>query len=433
MQRKLLFLERLMLGDGRTPFNGVFVIRIRGTVTMELLRNALDKLQAKHPLLRAGITYSKDGSPYFTVNESCPEIPVTITEQFYDDDWVLQSINDWATVFDTGSGPLIKLHWIRGDSSSDLVMAFHHCMCDGGAGLMLIKELVTLLDNPAKDIGKHDSICTIEEIVPATILNSKGRQLKARFQAVLIRAGLRLLAALTTTHNKPRSYRERDYLVHWKLSPSQSAALFKQCTAQGVTVNTALCVAFLEAFRQVKGKAARNKITCPVDIRKFVKEIRQDTIFSFGLSLTLSLPPSRTSFWEKVRELQQIVSKKMDGIDPYDFLLPFEQAHSSLNHIRKVLTYGKVNYDLMFSNMGRLDVPEKYDNIAVETIFSPTVIGPFGNPNTIITSTYKGQIDFSFVSNDVFLTYMEALTIKEKSMSLLLGELPVPQTGVAIV
>ncbi|HJT72647.1 MAG TPA: condensation domain-containing protein, partial [Chitinophaga sp.] len=349
MQRKLLFLERLMLGDGRTPFNGVFVIRIKGTITMELLRNALDKLQAKHPLLRAGITYGKDGSPYFKVNESCPEIPVTVTEQFYDDDWVLQSINDWATVFDTGSGPLIKLHWISGVGSSDLVMAFHHCMCDGGAGLMLIKDLVALLDNPARDIGRHDSICTIEEIVPATVLNSKGRQLKARFQAMLIRAGLRLLAALTTTHNKPRSYRERDYLVHWKLSPSQSAALFKQCTAQGVTVNTALCVAFLEAFRQVKGKAARNKITCPVDIRKFVKEIRQDTIFSFGLSLTLSLPPSKSSFWEKVRELQQIVSKKMDRMDPYDFLLPFEQAHSSLHHIRKVLTYGKVNYDLMFS------------------------------------------------------------------------------------
>lgn len=428
MKRQLLFLERLMLGDGLTPFNGVFVVRIKGTITLALLRNAMAKIQAKHPLLRAGISFSENGIPSFTVNESCPEIPVTFTDRFYDDDWILESIKDWATVFDTVNGPLIKLNWIRGAASSDLVMAFHHCMCDGGAGLMLIKEIIALLDDPAKDIGIHSSISTIEEIVPAQVLNSKSRKLKTWLQASLIRSGLALLATLTSSRNKPRSCRERDYLVHWKLSVSQSAALFKHCTANGVTVNTALCMAFLLAFRYVKGRKVQNRITCPVDIRKFSTGIKTDTIFSFGLSLTLSLPPSKASFWEKVKELQLVVSKKMERMDPYDFLLPFERAHSALPHIKKILTFGKSNYDLMFSNMGKLDVPENYGALKVETIFSPTVIGPFANPNTIITSTYKGQIDFSFVSNDIFLTYMDALAIKEHSMSLLLGELYVPQT-----
>jgi NRPS condensation-like uncharacterized protein len=426
MKRKLLFLERLMLGDGTAPFNGVFVVSINGTLVPENLYHALSKVQAKHPLLRAGIVHDKAGVPHFSVSEKYTSIPVTIQERVTDDDWIQASRDAWAAVFDLQNGPLIKLVWIKGAQQSELLLAFHHCMCDGGGGLMLVQEILTLLDNPDKDIGAHPAFTTVADIVPAAILTSTGRVMKARFQGTLIKMGLAVIAAFTSSRNKKNIPRESDYLLHWKLDKKTSSALFHYCTINKVTVNTALCVAFLSAFRQVKGDKALNKITCPVDIRKFIPEIKKDSIFSFGLSLSLSISTADVPFWEKVKLLQAVAAQKLKGMNPYDFLLPFEYAHSAINHMRKFLTYGKVNYDLMFSNMGKLDVPDKFNSFEIETIFSPTVIGPFANPNTIITSTYKGQIDFSFVSNEAFLDYTEALAIKEQSMTLLFQELHVP-------
>lgn len=433
MKRKLLLPERLMLGDGATPFNGVFVIRINGTLASENVYNALSKIQAKHPLLRAGIVQDKVGTPYFTIPEVYRAIPLTIKDRITADDWQEETKAAWASVFDIPNGPLIRMVWLKGNRQSELLLAFHHCMCDGGGGLMLVREILAVLDDPDYDIGIHPTFTTLQDIVPAHILTGTRQVLKAKLKGAFIQVVLATISAFISTRNKKTVSREDDYLIHWKLDEQTSVALFKHCTAHRVTVNTALCVAFLRAFKLVRGEKAMNKITCPVDIRKFIPEIRKDVIFSFGLSLELSLNNvPDISFWERVQLLQAIASEKIRRMNPYDFMLPFEHAHGGIKHMRKFLTYGKPVYDLMFSNMGKLDVPDKYHSFEVDTIFSPTVVGPFANPTTIITSTYKGQIDFSFVSNHAVLDRQDALAIKEMAMTLLLEDLHVAAPAPAL-
>lgn len=433
MKRKLLLPERIMLGDGATPFNGVFVIRINGTLAPENLYNALSKIQAKHPLLRAGIVQDKKDRPYFTIPEVYHAIPLTIKDRITAEDWQQETKDAWAAVFDIPNGPLIRMVWLKGSHQSELLLAFHHCMCDGGGGLMLVREILNVLDDPDYDPGIHPTFTTLEDIVPAHILTGTRQVLKAKLKGVFIRGVLTLLSAFTSTRNKQPVNREDDYLLHWKLDLQTSAALFQHCSMQMVTVNTALCVAFLRAFRLVRGEKAMNKITCPVDIRKFIPEIKKDVIFSFGLSLELSINNDPDiPFWERVQQLQTISSEKISKMNPYDFMLPFEHAHGGIKHMRKFLTYGKPVYDLMFSNMGKLDVRDKYHSFEVDTIFSPTVVGPFANPTTIITSTYKGQIDFSFVSNHAVLDHRDALAIKELAMKLLLEDLHVAAPAPAL-
>ncbi|SDG81391.1 condensation domain-containing protein [Chitinophaga filiformis] len=433
MKRKLLLPERIMLGDGATPFNGVFVVRINGTLAPESLYNALSKVQAKHPLLRAGIVQDKKGTPYFTIPEVYRAIPLSIKDRITAEDWQQETKAAWASVFDIPNGPLIRMVWLKGSQQSELLLAFHHCMCDGGGGLMLVREILAVLDDPDYDIGIHQTFTTLEDIVPKHILTGTRQVLKAKLKGAFIRGVLTLLSAFTSTRNKQPVSREDDYLVHWKLDQQTSSALFQHCSMQMVTVNTALCVAFLQAFQLVRGEKAMNKITCPVDIRKFIPEIKKDVIFSFGLSLELSINNDPAiAFWERVQQLQAISSEKISKMDPYDFMLPFEHAHGGIKHMRKFLTYGKPVYDLMFSNMGKLDVRDKYHSFEVDTIFSPTVVGPFANPTTIITSTYKGQIDFSFVSNHAVLDHRDALAIKELAMKLLLEDLHVAAPAPAL-
>jgi NRPS condensation-like uncharacterized protein len=239
-----------------------------------------------------------------------------------------------------------------------------------------------------------------------------------------VHAGLKIASLFISKKRKPGP-REHDYLINWKLSAEESSLLFKICKEQNVTVNTALGLAFLEAFRAVRDDQAHGKATCPVDIRRYMPEIKRDTIFAFGLALNISLnKKAGTNFWENARNLQAKVSRQMAALNPYEFIMIMEASHSCIHLLRELLTYGKVGNDFMFSNMGRLDIPADYRTFKVDTIYSPTVVGPFANPNTIITTTFNGQMDFSFVSNEDFMPESAAVQIRNKAMELLLALLP---------
>lgn len=426
MNRQLLFLERILYGDGKTPFNIVFVVKIAGTISYGNLRNALNKVQAKHPLLRSGIKSDDSKIPYFFINEKVPDIPIRIMERRSDNDWIIASKAAWANVFDTTNGPLMSATWVRSHDTSELLISLHHCMCDGGALLLIVREVLALLDDPEKEIGQHEAYTTITDIVPASILKSPKNLFKAMISGGFVRFALATAAAFI----KPQPVmfdRTQDYLINWKFSKAESSALFKACSSESVTVNTALCVAFLNAFREIRGEAAHNKVTCPVDIRKFVENIDKDTIFSFGLALTLSIDKDpATPFWKRTRLLQETVTKKMAAMNPYEFLMTLEKAHPSVHKMRKVLTWGKVGNDLMFSNLGRLDIRKHYKSFEIEAVYSPSVIGPFGNPTTIITSTFDNQIDFTFISNEGILPHATALAIRDHAIALLQREAIVP-------
>lgn len=415
MKRKLLFPERLMLGDGNTPFNVVSAIRIKGSISEENLVHALACIQAKHPLLRAAII-----DDHYVVQDTPRPIPLKVV---HSTDWETVTVSELALPFDTATAPLARLTWIRAVGYCDLVLSLHHCLCDGGGRWALIKEIVALLDNPIKDIGVHRSLLTLEDIIPEE--QREGWPLfKAKLTGGIIKYGCKLLATLVSTKDKSKTSREKDYLLHWKLDASTTSSLIRQCNVMGVTVNTALCVALAAAFRKVKGDQGAAKVTCPVDIRKYVPAITKDSIFAVGLSITLEIVDDHSKpFWTRVQLLQPIATEKQKRLDT-SMLHALEYAHAAIPAMIKFLTYGKLNYNLMFSNMGKLDIEEHWNSFDIDTVFSPAVIGPFANPNTILASTFKGQMDFTFISNEDFLAKEDAIAIKEALLQILKEVLP---------
>ncbi len=230
--------------------------------------------------------------------------------------------------------------------------------------------------------------------------------------------GLLTLALWLVPVKKKAVDRQKDYLINWKLDEQLSQSLISYCKREGVTVNTALCGVVLDAFKQVRQKKAHNKISCPVDIRKFAPEIKKDQIFAHGLMLVVSAFPG-LDFLSNIKALQKDVEKKAAKLDPYATIMIMEAAHAALNKFTKVLKYGKSNNDCMFSNLGKIDIPCKYRLFEVETMFSPSVIGPLGNTTTLVASTYRGQMDFTFVASEGYIPYQEALNIKDKIISII--------------
>lgn len=414
MQRKerpLLFLERTLAGDGSQPFNGVFSIRIKGQVNSIELSNAFSKIQGKHPQLQMAIADIKEKRPYFFIPTEIKPIPVSFLPWKHEHEWQEQSLLGLRHHFDLETGPLIQAVCLNTEGMFDLIITFHHCICDGGGGVLLLHELLEILNEPGVSIGRHDRLLDYKDIIPNDILKQRKVHLKTTILAGLVKSALTVSAPFISK-NKLRLSRLDDYIIHRKLSLELTDRWIKKCKEASTTVNTATGLLMLKAYQHVQGNHAKNKISCPVDIRRFATQITNDQLFSFGLVLTLSRDVKKEEdFWKEANVLQTTVDKQTKKLRPYEFLMTFERLHSALPNMLNMLTYGKVGNDMIFSNIGKIALKEKYDRFEIETVFSPMVIGPFANPSTLICSTFRNKLDFSFVSNEAFLPQNQAVKL----------------------
>ncbi|SHL07480.1 condensation domain-containing protein [Chryseobacterium polytrichastri] len=410
MRRRLLFGERMLLGDGTEPFNAVIPFRLRGTFKEKDIQLALTQLQGKHPWLRALIHHDENHVPWFEVLERNLPIPIRIVHRKGDDDWKEESMKEWQTLFNYTELPLLRFVWIKGEEVSDMLFAFHHCLCDGGSAMSFLNEFLQLLDNPFHDIGLENPILGIQDVVPSEILANRGQQIKAKVIGRLAATAIKCIPV-----GKKAIERQKDYLVHWKLDKTMSQELISYCKSKQVTVNTFLSTAVLQAFKKVKGEKAFNKVSCPVDIRRFAKQIKEDHIFAFGLMIVVSAN-QKMSFSENLHLIQESVERKTSKLNPYITMMVMESAHDALKNFTKLLKHGKSSNDCMFSNLGRIQIPHQYKAFTLDTIFSPSVIGPLGNTTTMVASTFRGEMDFSFIGSEGYLPHSEALAIRDEVM-----------------
>ncbi|WP_285058527.1 phthiocerol/phthiodiolone dimycocerosyl transferase family protein [Pedobacter ginsengisoli] len=415
MRRKLIIGERIMYVDAETAVNCVFAVKIRGSFTLERLLNALYKVQQKHPLLRAGIKEDPMGVPHFVSSNAISPIPVRIAERSGDDDWKIESKKEWHKLFNGKGSPMARIVWLKDNEMSELLLVCPHCICDGTTLTTLMTEILMLLDKPDEKLASYLPFMSIEALLSKSYSGKIGKLIKARVFSVFAR----LFFLIKSKRNKPVA--GESYLVHRRLDRRQTAALAAACKIEGVTVHSALCAAFLSAFQQVKGNSANGKLICPVDIRRFVPEIKTDHMFAFAPIAELSAD-TRSGLWNTARKIKEELNAKITAMDVHDLLIMSEYFHSSAPKMISYLKSSPGSHDVTLSNMGKLSIPENYSSFEVEAIYSPTVAFPWKNPNTLVAGTFKGEMDFCFSSNDGFLGSESAATIVDCALSLLLKE-----------
>jgi NRPS condensation-like uncharacterized protein len=421
MKRKLLFGERMLYGDGKSPFNIVIPFKIRGEIKEDDLRFALFRIQKKHPWLTAAIRIDEDKRPWFVTNlTEAFKIPIRIVNRLNNEQWAQESTDEWKTVFDATMAPLCRIIWIKGKEVSEFLMVYHHCLCDGTAALSILTELLQLLDDPDTDIGREIPIMSINDVIPKKVLNSYRNRTKNGLIGKIATLALWIIPI-----KKVAVERKRDFMINWKLDQEFTKQIIQFCKANQFTVNTLLSAAVLTAFKEVRKEKAFNKISLPVDIRNFNPIIKKDHIFAFGLMIVLSLLPEK-DFLENVKALQKDVNDKSAKLNPYSLMMMMEACHPALKNFTNFLKYGKSSNDCMFSNLGKIDIPYQYHNFEVETIFSPSVMGPLGNTTTMIASTYRNQMDFTFVASEGYVPFVEAEAIKDKVLAILKDQVEKP-------
>ncbi|AYZ35033.1 hypothetical protein EGY07_05335 [Chryseobacterium indologenes] len=412
MKRRLMMVERIMYVDSKTPLNVIFTARISGQLPEENFRLALDKIQQKHALLRVSIDEKTGQYPFFIEQQDISSIPVRITQRETESDWLYESETEWFRLFDDDKKPLARLVWVKGKETSEILWVMPHCISDGTTGVTLMRELLQLLDNPDAELLPYEPFESVDDFLPSDF-NAGTRKFKARFYLLFARFFFML-----QSKSKKRNL-GKNYALHRKLDPQTTAQITEKCKANGISVHALLCAAFMQAFRDVQGEKAKGKVISPVDVRHFIPEIKQDHLFAFAPTVELSIKKGNHSVMDNAKEIKKDLFEKINKMEARELLWMGEQMHPIVERMISLLKSSNGGHDVTLSNMGKIDIRGDYQHFKLETIISPTVAFPWLNSNTLVTSTYNRQMDFTFMSNEHFLPKEEAMKIKDKALELL--------------
>jgi hypothetical protein len=426
--RPLLLPERTMFRDGRTPFCSVFTIRLLGRLEEPQLWKALERVQKKHPLLRCVVKNDSLNGPYFVLQNHPAPIPLRIVERKNEDDWQREVCREWVTPFDAGRGPLLRLVWLRSISVHELLLIGHHCICDGQSGITILRDLLAACDDPEQDIGAYDALGAIEDIVPADLLQSPRFQRRARLKANMLRLAFHLKRA--GRGEKPAAHisHEQMYFHRWAVDETWAKYLTERSRAEDVTVLAPVGLAFMQAFRDVRGAERLRKAYTMVNARRFVPRLHPDALFGIvpGIELRMKDLPapqeiSAGDFWLRARMLKQDMTRRIArlGGSVYNYLAALETLHDKYSRLVADTENAPAVRHLTISNMGKIDLSQQYRSFRLESVYSPLVMVSPTPANTVVLSSFAGQMEFAIISDEVSLPYADALKIQQRTMEIL--------------
>jgi hypothetical protein len=426
--RPLTLFERALYGRGELPGNVTVTACIEGVLDEATLRHALDRVQAKHPLLRCLIEM-RGGRPWFVEHDAPPPLPLHVVERQGDDDWLDVSAHDLARIFDAQCEPLARLTWLRGGERSELILVCHHAIGDGRSLLLLLSELLALCGEPWRDIGRHEALPAFADLVPAAVRDDRRLQRGMRWRAALLRFALRAFARPRPPQRYGEVYRE-----WWKLDEPGASRLAEQCRLQNVSAYVAVALALVRAFRAVCGARRIAQFRAPVDMRRFLPGIADDSLFA--IAPTIVLRPGAhggeldaAAFWRDARAMQAQMHRDIDRLAPsvYRTFLGMERLHDVFDRMTAYGRAQRAGRQVTLSHLGRVPLDAHYRGFRLRDVRGLSGLIGATPAHLVVTSRYAGGFDFVLASDEASLPRVDARAIRDSALATL-AALAAPQS-----
>ncbi len=433
--RPLLLMERTMYREGRTPFTSVFSLKLRGRLDERQLRMALQRLQEKHPLLRCIVDDLCD-RPHFVLRDNPRALPLRIIDRLTggrlsedrtsEDQWEAEVRREWVTPFNGAAEPLVRLVWLRGSGIHNLILSGHHCICDGQSGIALLQDLLRACNDPQCDMDSRDELAGLEDILPPAVLEDPGLQRRLRWR----RRGFECLLWWKGRHiTKPaRIDPESMYFHRCLLSREITQSIAERSKAEEVTLLAPMALAFMQAFRDVRGTRAFRNVNAMVNARRFLERIRPDALFGLAPGVRMrvkDLPaPSNSgmnTFWKRARAIRTDLDRRVAELGAvfHQYLVSLEGLHHRCNRVVDFFEQIPAIRNLTFSNMGRLALDAQYGNLRVEKVYSPVVMVSPTPANTVVLSSFAGEMEVAIISDEQSLQRADAVAISQRAAEIL--------------
>jgi hypothetical protein len=351
MRRELNEIEYFNWCVGQ-PYNMVVAVRIRGHVDPDRLRLALARAQQRHPLLRVNTEVGPTGLPWFSSDGVGP-IPLQVVQASEPEAARTLADAELAGTFamdQRGSPrlPLLRVSLLLPRDPArpvDLVITAQHVIADGFSMVFLVRDLLHFMDRPDAPLDALDATASRADLLPPAVRRRIPTS-PFRFRLVLWLAGIyvRLRFGRRPAPPRPRTTHHRA----WELTPDQTGRLRARCRREGVSVQSAICTAFLDGFPAIH---------TPVNLRPLLARPVGE---AFGLFVGAAEVKMRyraaRGFWGNARRFQRRLRRALRN--PFAVFQLFckavpAEAVRRLGSLLVTITSGQRPFAV--TNLGQLD------------------------------------------------------------------------------
>lgn len=341
-ERRVTPLERVF---SWSPYSIVtLVARIRGEVTEAGLRQAIARVRQRHPNLRARIVQDQEHQPWLS-SEGAQPIPVTVVARESDNHWIQLFQEACLVPFEFDRRPALRFILARSPAESELIILCHHILCDGLSLAYLARDLMVHLGDPGRRPDPlPDPVPIDRDNIPVKVcLNPIVSFFMNRINRKW--AGERVFFDQEDYRDLHQAYwaHSRHRMRPAELTEAQTGALVARCRSQGVTVNSALSIAFLAAQAQVLGKEHNSRVGVAASLRDRLPRPAGEVMGFFAGLAQLDYPcKASIDFWENARRFHCKIGPLLSDQNLFQEFVPWFHLDPSVLEARHFKLLGSL-------------------------------------------------------------------------------------------
>lgn len=405
--RELVPIEQAMeiLNRRASSYHVVTISCIQGALSEEIVRQALDLIQCRHPRLNCCIIGESDSLRF---EGGAMKIPLRVVECVHKQQWQEVVLAELNQKFESDKG-LMRAVLVRFENETDLsylITTVHHAICDGLSCVQLQSEVLTYYQRIAAgesitQVPSLSALPPLPELLPKSMKGFRGF-INGIFFLLLLKWQQILHRPETLGFEKSVPAQLRCCgMVHRKLDVEITQQLVNLCRQEKTTVQCALCAAMMLAVAsKITGEKRTNvRLSCRsyVDLRKRL----HPTISNENMGVLASAVTSyhttqmNTSFWDLARDVKQQLEAILESKRIFSPVLVFKQiVNSFLTHPYQVPVTVAV------SNIGRVNIPETYGVFKLEEVSFVPAQALFGGVFAAAVSTFNDKMLLNFMFSE---------------------------------
>ena len=421
--RKLAPNEQSMeiLNQCAGSFNIVTISRVKGGLKEEIVKQALDLIQARHPRLNSCIVGAIDSLRF---EFGAIKIPLRIVFKQSNEQWTEVVLEELNQLIDSKKC-LVRAVLITfpDEKLNYFLTTLHHAIADGLSSIQLHSEILTycqkIVDGEIEEnIASLHPLPDIQELMPKS-MQGKTASLKSILFLLRFKLKLSLHRSETLKFEKyvPTKLR-RCNMVQRKLNKETTTQLIELCRKERTTVQGALCAAMMLAVaREIKTKNKINlRLSCRsyIDLRKrFEPEVNRENLGILASAITtLHKLDTNTSFWDLARDVRQQLKVSLETEDIFSVVLMFKKIYESL-----LSRPNEAPVTVGVTNIGRTDIPSDYGSFKLEEISFVPAQAVFGGVFGAAITTFQDTMILNFMFSEPSISKEKIETLVKDAIS----------------
>ncbi|MCC5638844.1 condensation domain-containing protein [Nostoc sp. CHAB 5844] len=383
-------------------FNVVTISRIIGSLDEGILRQALDIVQCRHPLLNARIINSLNNLRFET---EAIKIPFRSVNNLDNEHWKEVVLAEMNQKIESHAG-LARCVLVKSQSENNvnyLITILHHAISDGLSSVQLHSEILTYCQKIAAGelIDQVDSLPvlpSIQQLLPKSMQGWRG---VVRGIFLLLNLQFKQLwyqpKALDFEECVPIEFR-RCGMVHRQLDKELTEKLVNFCRKENTTVQGALCAALMfAAANKISGKQRKDIcLSCwsYVNLRQRLRSLVSENNMSMLVSSITSYHTLKikTSFWDLAREVRQNLIAGLKSDHLFSIMMMYKQIIKTL-----LAQPNQAPASVAVTNIGQVKIPKFYGEFELDEISFLPAQGVFGGVVSAAVATFESKMILNFI------------------------------------